>query len=78
MKPKKEGTERLAFSGEGARERALSEFRRLRREGYAGVARYTDQIGNKMVYVVAYPIAEDLAAVEQVLNQSTIDSPTEF
>lgn len=77
MKPKKEGTEQLVFSGEGARERAMTEFRRLRREGYAGVTRRTDQIGNQMVYVVAYPISEDLAAVEQVLNSSTIDSPTE-
>lgn len=41
-----------------------------------GVTRYTDQIGNKMVYVVAYPISEDLAAVDQVINSSTIDSPT--
>jgi hypothetical protein len=71
----KTGMEKIAFSGENARERARAEFDRLRRDGYKGVVRYTDQIDKKMVYVVAYPASEEqksvLAAADKLLSSST-------
>lgn len=78
------GTETVGFSGEGARQRQLSEFRRLRAEGVKHVVRFTDQKEGAIVYCVSWPrtaadiMAETVAEAEQVLaEKSTLVPLTE-
>jgi hypothetical protein len=56
----------LAERFEGARQRAIDEFRRLRALGTKGVTRYTDQVGNKMIYCVSWPTSEESRQAEEI------------
>ena len=74
-KPAIPGTESVAFSGEGARERAIEKMQQLAADGVRHVTRYTDSVQppgvaadgkafpGQVVYVVTWPTAEDTRTV---------------
>ena len=83
-KPLVSGLESVAFSGEGARERAIEKMQHLAADGVKHVTRRTDSIQppglaadgkafpGQTIYIVSWPTAEDqrtvLAEAEQFVK----------